>query len=158
MNPPSAVPWQAENAALVVAGSCYFTATRAASAVITRRYETAMERLGMTIHQFSALAAVATLGPEAWASRVAGVLGLDRSTVSRDLGHLKRRGLLLETPAKGRRALLSLSPAGRARFQSAFEVWTGVQAELDVALTPAWRASVMSAPDRVRAGDGNQPR
>ncbi|PWJ46306.1 DNA-binding transcriptional regulator, MarR family [Quadrisphaera granulorum] len=62
-----------------------------------------------------ALSAVATLGP-CRVSEVAEALGLDLSTVSRQISHLRAEGLVEATPdaADGRSHRLTASPAGVA--------------------------------------------
>ncbi|MBC3760384.1 MarR family winged helix-turn-helix transcriptional regulator [Quadrisphaera oryzae] len=67
----------------------------------------------MRIAPVSALGAVATLGPVR-VSEVAEALGLDLSTVSRQVGHLRQQGLVESAPdaADGRSQRLTATEAG----------------------------------------------
>lgn len=63
----------------------------------------------------SALATIATAGPVR-VSEVAELMGLDLSTVSRQVSHLRRDGLVEAAPdaVDGRSQLLTVTPAGTA--------------------------------------------
>ncbi|MEM7523976.1 MAG: MarR family winged helix-turn-helix transcriptional regulator [Pseudomonadota bacterium] len=103
---------------------------RRASRIVTRRYEKALQPLGVKSFQFSTLAALAEREnlPQ---SALAKAFGMDISTINRNLKPLETRGVVeIHTkPEDGRVKLVSITPAGRALLAKAIPLWRQAQEE-----------------------------
>ena len=97
---------------------------RRAARVITRHYDAALESAGVTATQLPLLAAI-NAGVNASISALAEELDLERSTVSRELDVLGRRGLLQFTSGPGdqRVTALKLTARGHKTLAAAFDAW-----------------------------------
>lgn len=110
--------------------ACVAQALRRAARKVTRRYEAALRPAGLTMGQFTILAALAR--PEAVAlTALADQLGMDRTTLTRDLAPLERRGLVASSPSRKDRRVraIGLTKDGRARLAEATPLWRRAQAE-----------------------------
>jgi DNA-binding MarR family transcriptional regulator len=113
-----------------LAETCTALNLRNATRAITGLYDDAMRPAGVRISQFGLLAALA-VSEEATVSKLAGVLGLDRTTMTRNLGPLLRRGLIAsETGADARSRVLRLTEKGRAALVRALPLWQRAQARV----------------------------
>lgn len=119
-----------------IASNCLMMKTRSAARRVTRLYEEAFAALNLTGGQFSILVAT-SLRQEAAISPLAEGLGMDRTTLSRALGPLERRGLVLlsQDPDDSRSRLVSITPDGAALLEQAVPLWRETQARLEEALT-----------------------
>jgi DNA-binding MarR family transcriptional regulator len=96
---------------------------RRAARVITRHYDAALESAGVTATQLPLLAAISA-GVSASISALAEELDLERSTVSRELDVLGRRGLLQFTTGSDQRVTaLKLTARGHKTLAAAFDAW-----------------------------------
>ena len=120
-----------------VAGACACHKMRAAARKITRRYNDALKPAGIKVTQFTMLAAVG-LFEGVSLTELSANLGMDRTTLSRNLGPLERQALV-ETYDDG---------VGRAR--SARLTGKGVNV-MEIAL-PLWR----EAQDSLRRSLGDE--
>ncbi|MBR5757626.1 MAG: MarR family transcriptional regulator, partial [Thermoguttaceae bacterium] len=59
------------------------------------------------------------------------LMGLDRTTLSRNLTLLERRGLLTTQPSSGRRRLTTLTDKGIEALERAFVRWRSAQEEME---------------------------
>ena len=110
----------------IATGCACFTLRRAARAV-TQLYDRALAPAGLTANQFTLLVAVARTG-EIPFSRLAGVLGMDRTTLTRNLGPLERDRLAATRPGPDRRVrLVGLTAKGRKALESAIPLWRQAQ-------------------------------
>ena len=119
--------------------TCIAQTLRRAARAATRRYEAALRPLGLTIGQFTLLAALDR--PEPMPRGVlADALGMDRTTLTRDVAPLERRGLVLSAPMKddGRARGLSLTPTGRGLLAGAAPAWAAAQARAEADLGASW--------------------
>jgi len=110
---------------------------RAAARVITREYESAFAPLGVTASQFSIL--VALDAKPAWPmSELAQLLSMDRTTLTRVLGPMKRDGWVLSRAdtSDGRASLISLSDQGKAKLPELIAAWNTVQTRMMTKLGP----------------------
>jgi DNA-binding MarR family transcriptional regulator len=80
------------------------------------------------VTQFSLLTRAASTGPvESW--RLSEALGLDKTTFSRNLRPLERRGLIAIEAGEDRRTrLVRVTPAGEKLLREAAAIWRSVQA------------------------------
>src|SRR5215472_301947 len=119
---------------LRVKTECTASHLRRASRDISRIHDHALAPSGLSGAQFSLLIAISLFG-EAPLQRVAEELGLDRTTLTRNLQPLERDGLVSSSPGKDQRVrLLRLTEAGRRALQRAYPLWEEAQAAVVGAL------------------------
>lgn len=113
-----------------VAGLCACRKMREASRKITRMYDEALRPAGIKGTQFTLLAVVARQD-QATLTELAGTLGMDRTTLSRNLGPLTRNGLI-EVSAEGYRRARSaeITDHGVAVLEKALPLWRSAQKSL----------------------------
>ncbi len=113
-----------------VAGVCACRKMRQASRKITRMYNEVLRPAGIKATQFNVLAIVA-LGDEATLTELAETLGMDRTTLSRNLRPLERDGLV-EVSAEGYRRARSanITNKGIAVIEKALPLWRSAQKSL----------------------------
>jgi len=113
-----------------VAETCTASLLRRASRAVSNAFDEAMRPVGLRNSQFSVLVALA-LARQASVSRLAGILGLDRTTMTRNLGPLQRRGLVAAVAGEDRRnKVFQLTLRGRTALARAFPAWQGAQARV----------------------------
>lgn len=122
-----------------IGAACFALQARRTANQLTRLYNAAMAPLGLEVSQFSTLVAVSR-GAAGSVTELAAQLGVDRSTLVRNLGVLERAGLLA-TVVEGRRRRHALTPAGEALLARAMPVWRGVQERLAAAMGPETEAA-----------------
>ena len=116
---------------------CLCATSRMATRVLTRRYDDALRPYGLRTTQYSILSRLADEGPMT-VGRLADRLATERTTLSRELGPLGRRGLVeVATGEDRRRRVVTLTPAGRSALDGARPAWTAVQADTREALGDA---------------------
>jgi len=113
---------------------CTCLALRRATRRVTQIYDTHMKPLGLRITQFAVLGQLAGAGsPEPTSSAMsitalARRLGLDRSTLGRNVRPLIKAGLVVMEGGADRRAhTLALTDAGRAALDKAIPLWREAQ-------------------------------
>jgi DNA-binding MarR family transcriptional regulator len=107
--------------------TCTANNLRKATRAVTSLFDDALRPAGLRISQLSILIALA-LAEEATVSKLAGLLALERTTMTRNLAPLERRGLV-ETVAgaDARHRVLRLTAKGKAALARALPVWKRVQ-------------------------------
>src|SRR5262245_30553736 len=141
---------------LTVAGECTAHGLRKASRALSRIYDEAMAPTGLRGTQFSLLVAL-SLAREAPVAKVADELGLDRTTLTRNLGPLERDGLVESVPGDDRRVRrLRLTERGHDALADALPRWERAQHKVVAALGKTrWRdlmdglRAAASLPDRL---------
>jgi DNA-binding MarR family transcriptional regulator len=109
-----------------------------AARALARRFDEALRPAGLTNGQFSMLMSLNRPRP-ATMSSVAGLLAMDRTTLTAAVKTLERRGLVLvaRDPKDRRSRLLSLTEAGRAALATAVPIWERTHAEVEKQLDAA---------------------
>jgi len=108
-----------------VACSCF--AARRTARTITQHYEQHLKPSGLTVTQFTLLAMLSLAGPQPL-SRFAGRLGLDRTTLTRNLKPLRDRGWVTESATGDRRVrLLAITKRGTTAARAALPHWREAQ-------------------------------
>lgn len=126
---------------------CLCTKLRRATRNVTRLYDDALAGVGVNVAQYSLLKNLARLNQPSITS-LAEALGLDRSTLGRNLKVLDTRGLVhLEGGEDQRNRLVSLTPAGRACLDEALQAWEQVQVRLGQRMGLEKRAALMALLD-----------
>ncbi|UFQ96226.1 MarR family winged helix-turn-helix transcriptional regulator [Pseudomonas wenzhouensis] len=124
--------------------SCLCTQLRRASRGVTRRYDDALAAVGLGAAQFSLLRHVQRLTQPS-ISVLADAMGLDRSTLGRNLRVLAEQGLVQLGEGRDLRAReVRLTEAGLQRIGQALPLWEQVQRELNAWLGAERRAELMS--------------
>ena len=124
--------------------SCLCTQLRRASRGVTRRYDDALAAVGLGAAQFSLLRHVQRLTQPS-ISVLADAMGLDRSTLGRNLRVLEEQGLVQLGEGRDLRAReVRLTEAGLQRIGQAMPLWEQVQRELNARLGAERRAELMS--------------
>ena len=133
--------------------SCACHKVRMAARAVTRAYDEALRPVGLRATQVSLLAAIAA--EEALSiSALAQLLGMDRSTLTRNLAPLEKEGLTRIGAEGWRRSrTLSLTAKGRQRLQAAMPLWEGVQKHLKHDLgEDGWSKAQGSLDELIRTG------
>jgi DNA-binding MarR family transcriptional regulator len=124
---------------------------RKAARAVTQLYESALAPSGIHATQFSVMVALA-LVEGAPLSRVADGLVMDRTTLTRNLRPLQRRGWVrIEAGEDRRERNLSLTRSGRAALERALPLWQQAQARLHERLGDAHWARLLQDLPRVVA-------
>jgi DNA-binding MarR family transcriptional regulator len=107
--------------------NCMCHKARMASRAITRAYDDALRPTGLRATQVSVLAAVGAHGALSIQS-LADSLGMDRTTLTRNLKPLEDKGLVVLAPeARHRSRMLALAPSGHAILREALPRWERAQ-------------------------------
>jgi DNA-binding MarR family transcriptional regulator len=124
---------------LDLAQSCSCLAARRIARAMTRAYDEALAPSGVRITELTMLVA-GGVAPDAPLSRLAEVLSLDRTTLTRDLKRLEDRGLLHVVPGEDRRSrVVRLTEEGRDVLAEAFPRWRAAQDRLGATAGVTWR-------------------
>lgn len=118
-----------------VRDTCLCLAVQRAARVLARRFDRALQPLGLTNGQFSLLMALNGPKPPT-VSQLATFLAMDRTTLTAALKSLERRALVTsQTDMKDRRnRRLQITESGREMLLAALPVWRSEHAALDTAL------------------------
>ena len=109
---------------------CICTHLRRAARGVSRHYDEALEGFGINVAQFSLLRHLQRLDQPS-ISTLAEAMGLDRSTLGRNLRVLEADGLVaLAEGSDLRNRLVLLTEQGRARLSAATPAWEQAQASL----------------------------
>ena|SRR5882672_2884943 len=117
---------------------CLCLATQRAARTLVRRFDEALRPAGLTSGQFSLLMSLNRPQPPSIGA-VAGLLAMDRTTLTANLKPLERRRLVTTTidPDDRRGRLVSLTKAGQAVLRSAVPIWRRTHKEIDRQLSSA---------------------
>ncbi len=113
-----------------VAGACACQKMRQASRKISRMYDEALRPTGIKTTQFTMLSII-TRNDGATLTALAEVLGVERTTLSRNLRPLERRGLIAVSAEGYRRARSAeITEKGVAVLEKALPLWRSAQKSL----------------------------
>jgi DNA-binding MarR family transcriptional regulator len=111
------------NAAHMIASECLAIRIRRLDRSLSRIYDAALRPHGLTIAQLGLLTALTVRGP-IQPSKLGDILDLERSTVSRNVARMLRKGWVSATPAKnGRTQLLAVTRQGEELLSGAIPAW-----------------------------------
>lgn len=111
-----------------VAGRCVAARVRALNRLISNVYNARLTPSGITIGQFSILTAIIKTQPVAPA-KIGAILGLEKSTLSRNLDLLRRNGWI-DIAGTRKKQAITLTPRGAELYAEAFPRWRAAQAEV----------------------------
>jgi DNA-binding MarR family transcriptional regulator len=106
---------------------CVCTQLRRTARLISLVYDEALAPTGITVTQYALLARI---GRTDGLSRtaLAAQLGMERTTLTRNLGPLERAGFIVNKPAEDRREkLLELTASGRKKAAETKPLWGAAQ-------------------------------
>ena len=127
--------------------SCACTKVRMAARAVTRTYDDILRPTGLRATQLSVLVAIAIDGAMSIAA-LAKYLGMDRSTLTRNLQPLQKEGLVSVGAEGWRRSrTLEITKAGRARMREAAPLWEKAQQTLMRRLGTRHSATVLEGLD-----------
>ena len=110
--------------------SCACHRARTAARVVTRTYDEALRPAGLRATQLSVLVAAA-VDDAMSITALAKFMGMDRSTLTRNLRPLEKEGLIrLGAEGWHRSRTLEITKAGRARLREALPLWQKAQQAL----------------------------
>jgi len=121
------MPHRTQTSIEEISVTCACSNTRRTARAITQLYDHALAPSGLRATQFNLLVALARTGAVPF-TRLAGILGMDRTTLTRNIAPLERDGLLAMHPGPDRRVkLLALTERGRQTLDQAVPLWEGAQ-------------------------------
>jgi DNA-binding MarR family transcriptional regulator len=125
---------------------CACTTLRKAARAVTRFYDAAIERAGMTTTQFAVLRAAERAGTVTM-SRLADDLVMDRTSLYRTVAPLLRDGWLRSEASDddARAKCVVLTPLGRSRIARAAKEWEVAQARVVAHIGPQRWASLSAS-------------
>ena len=113
----------------LIGATCLGRAARRTANLITRVYNHRLAPMGLEVTQFSILSTIA-LGRAKSASELADLVGVERSTLARNLDRLIDAGLVTSTKGDGRRLIYELTSRGAEMIERALPLWKLAQDEL----------------------------
>ncbi|ROU05200.1 MarR family winged helix-turn-helix transcriptional regulator [Lysobacter enzymogenes] len=123
---------------------------RKLSRLMSQRYDQALAPAGLNLNQYSILRRTGGRGRPL--GEIAHELGMDRSTLSRDLKPLAAAGWIESAPGEdARQRLLRITAAGRAAVERAMPLWRRAQDEIDQGLGADGIAALHAQLDRAIA-------
>jgi len=116
---------------------CNCAALRSAARHVTRYYDRHMASVGLRSSQFSILSRLKRLGPMK-INALAAAMGMDRSTLVRNILPLEREGLITVTQAEAdlRSKEVKLTPAGAEKQRAGLKHWQSAQAGFEQSFGP----------------------
>lgn len=124
-----AVPFETT---LHVRDHCLCLAAQRAARSLARRFDEALKPAGITSGQFSLLMSLNRPEPPTIGA-VAGLLAMDRTTLTANLKPLQRRGMiqLVVDEKDGRSRRIRLTDAGMVALNAALPIWIDTHADID---------------------------
>jgi DNA-binding MarR family transcriptional regulator len=129
---------RAEALAATMERSCLGVRVGRLHRLVTRRFEQTLRSHGLSISQLEVLSALLLVGRPAKPAELARLLVVERSTMSRNLAGMARRGLIrtTETSATGRSQRFDITPEGIAALAAADSAWEDAQNSVGGSLGP----------------------
>lgn len=115
--------------------ACFALHARMTARLLSRVYDAAMRPADLRLAQFGLLGAIAH-GAATSETALAERLGLERTTLVRNLKLLAEKGWIEPVPGGGRGVRHRLTDSGRAKLESAIPLWQAAQARIEEKLAP----------------------
>jgi len=113
----------------MAAAGCFCLASRQAARKITRLYDSHMQESGIRATQFTILSQLMLRG-EMPVGKLAGFLGMERTTLTRNLALLEAERWISTRPGEDPRArMIAITAPGRGMVRRAFPFWSMAQAQ-----------------------------
>ncbi|MCK1639122.1 winged helix-turn-helix transcriptional regulator [Bradyrhizobium sp. 157] len=119
-----------DTADYMAAAGCFCLASRQAARKITRLYDSYMQESGIRITQFTILSQLMLRG-EVPIGRLAGILGMERTTLTRNLTRLEQESWIsIKTGDDPRARMVGITTQGRNVVRRSFPFWSRAQAQI----------------------------
>ena len=115
--------------------ACFALHARMTARVLSRVYDAAMRPADLRLPQFGLLGAIAH-GAATSETALAERLGLERTTLVRNLKLLTEKGWIEPLAGDGRGVRHRLTEAGREKLESAIPLWEEAQRQIEAKLAP----------------------
>jgi DNA-binding MarR family transcriptional regulator len=138
VQPIEATRARAEAAAATMEQSCLGVRVGRLHRLVTRRFEQALRSHGLSISQLEILSSLLLVGRAAKPADLSRLLAVERSTMSRNLAVMKRRGLVetTQTSATGRSQSFDITSDGISALAAAESAWEDAQERVRETLGP----------------------
>src|ERR1700716_1446307 len=114
----------------MAAAGCFCLAARQAARRITRLYDSCMQQSGIRATQFTILSQLMLRG-EMPISKLASILGMERTTLTRNLTLLEqRKWISIKAGEDPRARLVGITAQGRGIVRRGFVHWSNAQADV----------------------------
>ncbi|HUE60444.1 MAG TPA: helix-turn-helix domain-containing protein, partial [Acidimicrobiales bacterium] len=132
-------PVIADDLAEEVRGACLGMRVARLHRIVARVYEQALNTVGLSLPQMEILTVLVSATGPVRPTALAARLMLERSTVSRNLALMQKRGwvTVVETSPTGRAMSVTIAAPGVAAFTSASTAWRSAQTSAATMLGPA---------------------
>lgn len=142
-----------KNMAIAMGRACVFFNIRKTTRLLTAHYDRMLSPSGLKTTQFSLLMNV-LLQESSTVSALARQLGMDRTTLSRNVRLLAQKGLLNVFNGQDRREQrISLTEQGRQAIDRAIPYWQQAQAEIEEQLGREWVKDFLSSLRHINRSD-----
>lgn len=133
----------------MIASQCLCINLRRAARGVSRYYDGALDGFGINVAQYSLLCNLQRLDQPS-ISTLAEAMGLDRSTLGRNLRVLEGEGLVrMDEGEDQRNRIVQLTPAGHERLAAALPAWEAAQQLLIDKLGAEKRATLLALLDEL---------
>jgi DNA-binding MarR family transcriptional regulator len=123
-------PGEPDSTDYMAAAGCFCLASRQAARKITRLYDSVMQKSGMRSTQFTILSQLMLRG-ELPIGKLASLLGMERTTLTRNLTPLEqRKWISIKSGDDPRARMIGITAPGRAAVRRGFPFWSQAQAEV----------------------------
>ena len=114
----------------MAAAGCYCLASRQAARKITRLYDSYMQESGIRATQFTILSQLMLRG-EMPIGKLAGILGMERTTLTRNLAPLEaQKWISIKAGDDPRARIIAITAPGRNAVRRSFPYWSKAQAHI----------------------------
>src|SRR5712671_5557412 len=121
-------PGKTDTTDYMAAADCFCLASRQAARKITRLYDRYMQESGVRVTQFTILSQPMLRG-EMPIGKLAGILGMERTTLTRNLTLLEQRKWISIKPGDDPRSrMIAITAQGRGMVRRGFPYWSKAQA------------------------------
>jgi DNA-binding MarR family transcriptional regulator len=127
----------------LIGAACLGRAARRTANVVTRAYNKALAPLGIEVTQFTILCTIALEKAQS-ASELADLVGVERSTLARNLDRLVYAGLVAAEKGDGRRVLHRITDKGADTIAEALPLWKQAQDAILARLPPEMDEAIRS--------------
>ena len=123
-------PSEPDTADYMAAAGCFCLASRQAARKITRLYDSYMQESGIRVTQFTILSQLMLRG-EMPIGKLAGILGMERTTLTRNLAPLEaQKWISIKAGDDPRARMIGITGQGRNAVRRSFPCWSKAQAHL----------------------------
>ena len=123
-------PNQPDTTDYMAAAGCFCLASRQAARKITRLYDSHMHEAGVRITPFTILSQLMLRG-EMPIGKLAGILGMERTTLTRNLAPLEQqKWITIRAGDDPRARVIGITAPGRGTVRRSFPVWSKAQAHV----------------------------